>query len=69
MPVALNDATACPPTVSSSFSTDAAVTSAVTGPIRTRTRLPTWTIERISPRITFCAESGWWACPTEISHG
>ena len=31
------------------------------GPTRTRTRLPTWAIERISPRITFWAESGWWS--------
>ena len=40
-----------------SFSTDGSVTSAVTGPIRTRTRLPTCTTERISPRSRSCAES------------
>ena len=69
VPVALNEATAGLPTVSPSRSTEAAVTSAVTGPTRTRTRLPTWAIERISPWITFWAESGWWSLPTAISHG
>ncbi len=69
VPVALNDAKAVPPRSSSSLSAEASVTSAVTGPMRTRTRLPTRTTEAISPRIRFSAESSTCTRPTETSHG
>ena len=57
MPVALNEAIANPPCTSSRRSAEAAVTSAVSGPTRTRTRLPTRETEAISPRTRFRAES------------
>jgi hypothetical protein len=57
VPVALNDAVADRPSTSDSRSAEAAVTSAVTGPMRTRTRLPRVATERISPRRWFRAES------------
>ena len=57
--MALKVATALPPCARSSFSAEAVVTSAVIGPIATRTRLPTWTTEWTSPVITFRAESAW----------
>src|SRR5581483_4802667 len=69
VPVALNEATARPPTARPSLSTDACVTSAITGPTCTRTRCATCTSERTSASITFSAESAWRSSPTEISHG
>ena len=49
VPVALKLAYAVPPRASSSFSAEVVVTSAVIGPMRTLTRLPTATTDRISP--------------------
>src|SRR5207237_9901508 len=49
VPVALNDATTRSPSARRSRSTEAAVTSAVTGPTRTRARLPSETTEAIAP--------------------
>src|SRR4029077_3499566 len=60
VPVALNAATALPPFSRSSRSEDAAVASAVIGPIRTRTRLPTCTTEWMSPLMTLRAELASW---------
>ena len=55
--VALNDATTASPSASARRSADATVTSAVSGPTRTRTRLPSATSERTSPRRWLTAES------------
>jgi len=65
----LNDAKAVPPRARPSRSTDAGVTSAVSGPTRTRTRLPTCDTDVTSPRIRFIAESSAWMRPIETSHG
>lgn len=69
VPVALNEAVADTPASSASRSAEAAVTSAVSAPIRTRTRFPSDVIERISPRTWFSAESSGGTRPTATSHG
>lgn len=69
VPVALNDAVAGRPSDSESRSAEATVTSAVTAPIRTRTRFPSVAIDRISPRRWFREESSGAARPTATSHG
>ncbi len=69
VPVALNEAVASPPSASASRSAEAAVTSAVTAPMRTRTRFPRDAIERISPRRWLRGESSAIASPTDTSQG
>src|SRR5207244_3467573 len=68
-PVALNEATTTSPSLSPSRSTDCAVTSAVIGPIRTRTRFPSWTREAIGARTWLTAESSGASRATETSQG
>lgn len=69
VPVALNEAVAEPPSSSESRSAEAAVTSAVTAPTRTRTRFPSEVIERISPRRWLSGESSGPASPSTTSQG
>ena len=67
--MALNEATARSPCTSPSRSAEEAVSSAVSGPIRTRTRLPRGTNEVITPWRWLSAESAGAARAIEISHG
>src|SRR6185437_17034037 len=69
VPVALNDAKAVCPTLRPSRRSDSAVISALTGPIETRTRLPSSVILRIGAQIRFMAESFGGTTEMVMSHG
>ena len=68
--VALKEATSRSPSANPSRLADAAVTSAVSGPRPTRTRFPSVTSERTSPRTWFTVAESDGACrASETSHG
>src|SRR5919106_4130775 len=68
-PVALNDATTRSPSASASRFADDSVTSAVSGPTRTRTRLPRETTDKTGARRWFTAESSGVPRESDTSHG